>query len=97
LKEREQEDTPIRERPAVVDSLPTDSRAQLQRPQDLNISRDFSTGILVDRKAWPEVTVEAFEKERASLSTHLEAQLLTSHQKVYRDLQPRSPRASRRH
>jgi site-specific DNA recombinase len=79
-QEREQENTPIRDRLAVVDDLIADNQAQLDRLLDLYLSGEFPKEALTDRRSRLEKTLLALEKERVGLVTYLEAQLLTTEQ-----------------
>jgi hypothetical protein len=79
-REREQENTPIRDRLAVVDDLLADTRAQLKRLLDLYLSGDFPKEVLTERKSRLEGTVSSLEKERAGLAAHLKACVLSIEQ-----------------
>jgi len=79
-QEREQENTPIRDRLAVVDDLLADNRAQLKRLLDLYLSGDFPKEVLTERRSRLEDTVSSLEKERAGLAACLEACVLSIEQ-----------------
>ncbi len=72
---------PLRARLAVIDDLLADNRRQLEKLLDLYLSNGaFTKEMLTDRKARLEATIAALEKERADLTTQLEAITLTDEQ-----------------
>lgn len=78
--ECDQENTPLRERSAVVEDLIADNKTQLERVLDLYISGDFPKEMLTERKAHLETTIKSLEKEQANLIASLRARTLTREQ-----------------
>ena len=76
-EEREQENAPLRERLLVVSELLDENQMQLDRLLDLYLSGDLPKDLLLERKNRLETTVAALDQERASLTSRLEAQILT--------------------
>jgi site-specific DNA recombinase len=77
-QERERENSPLRDRLDVLNTLVTEKQAQLQRLLDLYLSGQFPMDDLIDRKARLEKTISSLEKEQKELVAHLKARSLTA-------------------
>ena len=76
----DQENAPLRQRLQIVEDLLAENQTHLDRLLDLYLSGTFSKEMLTERKARLESTIHALERERSSLVTHLETQMLTDEQ-----------------
>jgi len=71
---------PLQERLKIVDDLLAENQTQLQRLLDLYLKGDFPKEMLTERKDRLETTIKNLKDERARLSAHLEAKMLTEEQ-----------------
>ncbi|HXV42174.1 MAG TPA: recombinase zinc beta ribbon domain-containing protein, partial [Anaerolineae bacterium] len=71
---------PLQERLKIVDDLLAENQTQLQRLLDLYLKGDFPQEMLTERKDRLETTIKNLKDERARLSAHLEAKMLTEEQ-----------------
>ncbi|MBI4772004.1 MAG: hypothetical protein HY784_16710 [Chloroflexi bacterium] len=78
--EAERANSALRERLAIIDDRLADTQRQLEQLLDLYLSGGFPKEILTERRARLEKDGADLTRERAELSAHLQAVLLTDEQ-----------------